>query len=127
MSKKKKEVKAIAYTRMTEYFVIDNAGHKHEVEYVIKAYETEEGILVEMHYADNAVWDEKIRNQKVASVLVKEDGEGYKWNLMPVAEEHDYSDAYVMGVMMDFLDSLNSVKCVYSIVETSPVVNVHTH
>lgn len=125
MSKKKEKKEAFIYTSMKEYFVMDKAGREHEVEYSIKVYETKKGVLVKMFYADNSTWDDKVAGKEVASVLVKDDGTGYIWKKMPISEEHDHSDAYVMSVMLNFLDSLNSVKCQYSIVEASTIVNVY--
>lgn len=104
------------------YFVIDKTYNEHEIEYLIKTHDTEKGTLVEMFIADNGSWSPSVAGDMVASVT--DTGEGYEWEMLPVNKEHDYSEAYIMQIMMDFLDALNSVRSKYEIVAISKLIDV---
>jgi hypothetical protein len=104
------------------YFVLDKTSSEYEIEYVIKTYDTEKGTLVQMFIADNGSWSPSVAGDMVASVT--DTGDGYEWKVCPVSKEHDHSDAYVMMIMMNFLDSLNSIRSKYEIVATSKLIDV---
>jgi len=104
------------------YFVIDKTYNEHEIEYVIKTYDTEKGTLVQMFIADNGSWSPSVAGNMVASVT--DTGEGYEWEMLPVTKEHDYSEAHIMMLMLQFVDSLNSVKSKYEIVAISKLIDV---
>lgn len=102
------------------YFVIDKTYNEHEIEYVIKTYDTEKGTLVEMFIADNGSWSPTVAGNMVASVT--DTGEGYEWEMLPVNKKHDYSEAHIMMLMLQFLDSLNSVKSKYEIIKATKIL-----
>jgi len=104
------------------YFVLDKTSSEYEIEYVIKTYDTEKGTLVEMFIPDNGSWSPSVVGNKVASVT--DTGEGYEWEVCPISKENNYADAYIMLIMMDFLDLLNSVRSKYEIVTTSKLIDV---
>lgn len=101
------------------YFVLDKTNSEHEIEYVIKTYDTEKGTLVQMFVADNGSWSPSVAGNMVASVT--DTYNGYEWDMLPVTKEHDYSDAYAMLIMLSFLDSLNSVKSKYEIIKATKI------
>jgi hypothetical protein len=123
-NKKKTKVEALKVLETDTYYVLDKTTHDHELEYIINAHQTEKGTLVEMFVADNGLWSPSVAGKKVASVM--DTGDGYEWEVSPVSKEHDHSDAYVMMIMMNFLDSLNSIRSKYEIVATSKLIDV-TH
>lgn len=102
------------------YFVLDKSNSEHEIEYVIKTYDTEKGTLIQMFIADNGSWSPSVVGNVVASVT--DTGEGYEWEVCPISKEHDYSDAYIMMIMLNFLDSLNSVKSKYEIIKATKIL-----
>ena len=102
------------------YFVIDKTYNEHEIEYVIKTYDTEKGTLVQMFIADNGSWSPTVAGNMVASVT--DTGEGYEWEMLPVNKEHNYSDAHIMMLMLQFVDSLNSVKSKYEIIKATKIL-----
>ena len=79
--------------------------------------------LVEMFVADNGLWSPSVAGKKVASVM--DTGDGYEWEVSPVSKEHDHSDAYVMMIMMNFLDSLNSGRSSYQIIKPEVRVKIN--
>ena len=105
------------------YFVLDKTSSEHEIEYVIKTYDTEKGTLVQMFIADNGSWSPSVVGNKVASVT--DTDEGYEWDILPVTKEHDYSDAYTMLIMLTFLDSLNSGRSSYQIIKPEVRVKIN--
>jgi hypothetical protein len=105
------------------YFVIDKTYNEHEIEYVIKTYDTEKGTLVQMFIADNGSWSPTVAGKIVASVT--DTGEGYEWEMLPVTKEHDYSEAHIMMLMLQFVDSLNSIKSSYEIIKTEVKIKVN--
>jgi hypothetical protein len=105
------------------YFVLDKTNSEHEIEYVIKTYDTEKGTLVQMFIADNGSWSPSVAGNKVASVT--DTGEGYEWDMLPVTKKHDYSDASVMWIMLSFLDSVNSLRSSYEIIKTEVKIKVN--
>jgi len=70
--------------------------------------------------ADNGSWSPSFAGTMVASVIDTNDG--YKWNLLPIAKEHDYSDAYVMMILLSFLNGTLSKPNQYEIVETRKIL-----
>lgn len=121
MAKKKptQKVEKVLSNEQT-YFVLDKTNNEHEIEYVIKTYDTEKGTLVQMFIADNGSWSPSHAGKKVASVM--DTGDGYEWEVCPISKEHDYSDAYAMLIMLSFLDSLNSVKSKYEIIKATKIL-----
>ena len=116
-STSKKEVEK--YHEMT-YFVLDKGEGDHLVEYVINIYTTESGTLVEMIAADNGSWSPSFAGTMVASVI--DTGEGYKWNLLPISKEHDYTDAHIMMILLAFLNTTLNKPIQYEIVETKKII-----
>ncbi len=116
-STSKKEVEK--YHERT-YFVLDKGEGDHLVEYVINIYTTESGTLVEMIAADNGSWSPSFVGTMVASVI--DTGEGYKWNLLPIGKEHDYTDAHIMTILLAFLNSALNKPIQYEIVETRKII-----
>lgn len=102
------------------YFVLDKDSSEHEIEYVIKTYDTENGTLVQMFIADNGSWSPSVAGNKVASVT--DTGEGYDWDMQPNSKENDYLEAYIVMIMLQFLDSLNSVKSKYEIIKATKIL-----
>lgn len=105
------------------YFVLDKTNSEHEIEYVIKTYDTEKGTLVQMFIADNGSWSPSVVGNMVASVT--DTGEGYEWDMLPATKEHDYSDAYTMLIMLTFLDALNSGRSSYQIIKPEVRVKIN--
>jgi len=105
------------------YFVLDKTNSEHEIEYVIKTYDTEKGTLVQMFIADNGSWSPSVVGNMVASVT--DTGEGYEWDILPVTKEHDYSDAYTMLIMLTFLDASNSGRSSYQIIKPEVRVKIN--
>lgn len=105
------------------YFVLDKTNSEHEIEYVIKTYDTEKGTLVQMFIADNGSWSPSVVGNMVASVT--NTGEGYEWEVCPISKEHDYSDAYAMLIMLSFLDASNSVRSSYQIIKPEVRVKIN--
>lgn len=105
------------------YFVLDKTNSEHEIEYVIKTYDTEKGTLVEMFIADNGSWSPSVVGNMVASVT--DTGEGYEWDMLPATKEHDYSDAYTMLIMLTFLDASNSGRSSYQIIKPEVRVKIN--
>jgi len=125
MAKKKKPTEKVEEILLNEqiYFVLDKTSSEHEIEYVIKTYDTEKGTLVQMFIADNGSWSPSVVGNKVASVT--DTDEGYEWDILPVTKEHDYSDAYTMLIMLTFLDSLNSGRSSYQIIKPEVRVKIN--
>ena len=105
------------------YFVLDKTNSEHEIEYVIKTYDTEKGTLVQMFIADNGSWSPSVVGNMVASVT--DTDEGYEWDMLPVTKEHDYSDAYTMLIMLTFLDASNSGRSSYQIIKPEVRVKIN--
>jgi hypothetical protein len=105
------------------YFVLDKTNNEHEIEYVIKTYDTEKGTLIQMFIADNGSWSPSVVGNKVASVT--DTGEGYEWEVCPISKEHDYSDAYTMLIMLSFLDASNSGRSSYQIIKPEVRVKIN--
>jgi len=105
------------------YFVLDKTNSEHEIEYVIKTYDTKKGTLVQMFIADNGSWSPSVVGNMVASVT--DTGEGYEWDILPVTKEHDYSDAYTMLIMLTFLDASNSGRSSYQIIKPEVRVKIN--
>jgi hypothetical protein len=105
------------------YFVLDKTNSEHEIEYVIKTYDTEKGTLVQMFIADNGSWSPSVVGNMVASAT--DTGEGYEWDMLPVTKEHDYSDAYTMLIMLTFLDASNSGRSSYQIIKPEVRVKIN--
>ena len=105
------------------YFVLDKTNNEHEIEYVIKTYDTEKGTLIQMFIADNGSWSPSVVGNKVASVT--DTGEGYEWEVCPISKEHDYSDAYAMLIMLSFLDASNSGRSSYQIIKPEIRVKIN--
>lgn len=105
------------------YFVLDKTNSEHEIEYVIKTYDTEKGTLVQMFIADNGSWSPSVVGNMVASVT--DTGEGYEWDMLPATKEHDYSDAYTMLIMLTFLDASNSGRSSYQIIKPEVRVKIN--
>lgn len=105
------------------YFVLDKTSSEHEIEYVIKTYDTEKGTLIQMFIADNGSWSPSVVGNKVASVT--DTGEGYEWEVCPISKEHDYSDAYAMLIMLSFLDASNSGRSSYQIIKPEVRVKIN--
>jgi len=122
---KKKPTQKVEEILLNEqiYFVLDKTSSEHEIEYVIKTYDTEKGTLVQMFIADNGSWSPSVVGNKVASVT--DTDEGYEWDILPVTKEHDYSDAYTMLIMLTFLDSLNSGRSSYQIIKPEVRVKIN--
>lgn len=105
------------------YFVLDKSNSEHEIEYVIKTYDTEKGTLVRMFIADNGSWSPSVVGNMIASVT--DTGEGYEWEVCPISKEHDYSDAYAMLIMLSFLDASNSGRSSYQIIKPEIRVKIN--
>jgi len=105
------------------YFVLDKTNNEHEIEYVIKTYDTKKGTLVQMFIADNGSWSPSVVGNMVASAT--DTGEGYEWDMLPVTKEHDYSDAYTMLIMLTFLDASNSGRSSYQIIKPEVRVKIN--
>jgi hypothetical protein len=105
------------------YFVLDKTNSEHEIEYVIKTYDTEKGTLIQMFIADNGSWSPSVVGNMVASVT--DTGEGYEWEVCPISKEHDYSDAYAMLIMLSFLDASNSGRSSYQIIKPEIRVKIN--
>ena len=105
------------------YFVLDKTNSEHEIEYVIKTYDTEKGTLVQMFIADNGSWSPSVVGNMVASVT--DTDEGYEWEVCPISKEHDYSDAYAMLIMLSFLDASNSGRSSYQIIKPEVRVKIN--
>ena len=125
MAKKKpaQKVEEILSNEQT-YFVLDKTNNGHEIEYVIKTYDTEKGTLVQMFIADNGSWSPSVVGNMVASAT--DTGEGYEWDMLPVTKEHDYSDAYTMLIMLTFLDASNSGRSSYQIIKPEIRVKINS-
>lgn len=121
-NKKKKEALKVLHT--DTYYVLDKTRHEHEIEYVINVHDTEKGTLVEMFVADNGSWSADHAGKKVASVM--DTGDSYEWKVSPLETEPDYSGAYIMMVLLNFLDTLQTNRPSYEIVIAGKVLNV-TH
>lgn len=123
-NKNKKKVEALKVLHTDTYYVLDKTTHEHEIEYVINVHDTEKGTLVEMFVADNGSWSADHAGKKVASVM--DTGDGYDWKVSPLESEPDYSGAYIMMVLLNFLDTLQTNRPSYEIVIVGKVLNV-TH
>ena len=120
-NKNKKKVEALKVLHTDTYYVLDKTTHEHEIEYVINVHDTEKGTLVEMFVADNGIWNKTLSISPIVSVI--DTGDGFEWKTSP--DVTDYSNAYVMMILFNFLDTLNTVRSRYEICLLSPILGVN--